>query len=79
MLNKSKNKMLSRKGSGSGLAPDDLGGIGETAPKNSPTWETSSYSNPQLGPLNQNHQFTKPKKSSSKEGEDIEDIGSSLA
>ena len=41
--------------------------------------ETSPYGNPDPGPLNQTHQVKKPKKSSSKEGEDTEDTGSGLA
>ena len=45
----------------------------------STTWKTSSYGDPDPGPLHQNHTTKKSKKSSSKEGEDTEDTGPSQA
>ena len=45
----------------------------------STTWETSPHGDSGSGPANQNHKAKKPKKSSSKEGEDTDDTGSSLA
>ena len=45
----------------------------------STTWETSSYGDPELRPPSQSYEAKKPKKSSSTEGEETDNTGSSLA
>ena len=74
-------------GRGGGLAPNDLGGVGEASPRDSPskegdtsvnhvrstTQETSSYGDPEPRSLSRIHTPKKPRRSLSEEGDDTDD------
>ena len=62
-----------------GWLRDDNSTKSELSHVQSTTWETSSYGHPDPGSRNQNHPVKKPQKPLTKEDEDTEDAGSSLA